>query len=196
MYRGWCVGDGVYAQDHHVSQVVPLPPCALPPVCNFPSCKRKRGNMLTGSGPQVSDVLQPEGKQNPLQRLHRRHGQDRRGRQVPPAKAADGIHRHGVKHTPSTPNPHTQTAEPRTPKPLTPPLSNVSHIVPSFHGVFCIPTASGVAIHSPQFAEAAAADEAHLAAIKCAKGMAMLAMRVLVDGGVADGARRDFEKAD
>lgn len=75
-------------------------------------------------------------------------------------------------------------------------MGNVSHTVPSFHGAFCIPTAPGVAIHSPAFASAAAADKAHVAAIKCAKGMAMLALRVFFDGSVADEARRDFEKPD
>lgn len=75
-------------------------------------------------------------------------------------------------------------------------MGNVSYTVPSFHGAFGVPTAPDVAIHSPQFAAAAATDEGHAAAIKCAKGMAMLALRVLVDGGVADAARRDFEQPD
>ncbi|POR35573.1 Uncharacterized protein TPAR_04229 [Tolypocladium paradoxum] len=75
-------------------------------------------------------------------------------------------------------------------------MGNVSHTVPSFHGVFSVPTAPDVAIHSPQFAAAAATDEGHAAAIKCSKGMAMLALRVLVDGTIADAARRDFEQPD
>ena len=85
---------------------------------------------------------------------------------------------------------------PPTPQTASTDMGNVSHIAPSFHGVFCIPTGPDVAIHSEGFAAAAARDEAHGAAIKCAKGMAMLALRVLVDGGVADAARRDFEKPD
>lgn len=85
---------------------------------------------------------------------------------------------------------------PPTPQTASTDMGNVSHMVPSFHGVFCIPTAPDVAIHSAPFASAAATGEAHVAAIKCAKGMAMLALRVFVDGGVADGARRDFERPD
>lgn len=75
-------------------------------------------------------------------------------------------------------------------------MGNVSHVVPSFHGTLDLPTAPNVAIHSPQFAEAAATDDAHAAAMKCAKGMAMLALRVLSDGSVTDGARRDFQQPD
>ena len=75
-------------------------------------------------------------------------------------------------------------------------MGNVSYTVPSFHGAFSVPTAPNVAIHNPQFAAAAATDEGHAAAIKSSKGMAMLALRVLVDGSVADGARRDFELPD
>ncbi|GJN69377.1 hypothetical protein PLICBS_003425 [Purpureocillium lilacinum] len=75
-------------------------------------------------------------------------------------------------------------------------MGNVSQIVPSFHGAFGVPTAPNVAIHSPQFTEAAATDEAHGAAIRAGKGMAMLALRVLANGNLADAARRDFEKPD
>jgi len=75
-------------------------------------------------------------------------------------------------------------------------MGNVSQIVPSFHGAFAVPTAPNVAIHSPQFTEAAATDEAHGAAIRAGKGMAMLALRVLANGNLADAARRDFEKPD
>ncbi|UNI13697.1 hypothetical protein JDV02_000418 [Purpureocillium takamizusanense] len=75
-------------------------------------------------------------------------------------------------------------------------MGNVSQIVPSFHGAFAVPTAPNVAIHSPQFTAAAATDEAHAAAIRAGKGMAMLALRVLLDGSLADAARRDFEKSE
>ncbi|KJZ75223.1 hypothetical protein HIM_05417 [Hirsutella minnesotensis 3608] len=75
-------------------------------------------------------------------------------------------------------------------------MGNVSHAVPSFHGTFNIPTSPDVAIHSRPFAEAANTDEAHEAAFKCAKGMAMLALRVLTENDVSDGARLDFEKPD
>ncbi|KAJ6446911.1 metal-dependent amidase/aminoacylase/carboxypeptidase [Purpureocillium lavendulum] len=75
-------------------------------------------------------------------------------------------------------------------------MGNVSHLVPSFHGAFGVPAESNVAIHSADFATAAATDEAHAAALSSAKGMAMLALRVLVDGEFTDAARRDFEKPD
>ncbi|KAI0165439.1 hypothetical protein GGR52DRAFT_108787 [Hypoxylon sp. FL1284] len=72
-------------------------------------------------------------------------------------------------------------------------MGNVAHAVPSFHGAFIVPTAPDVALHSKQFAQAASTDEAHEVALNCAKGMAMIAMRVLLDGKVAEGARWDFE---
>ncbi|KAK1991225.1 metal-dependent amidase/aminoacylase/carboxypeptidase [Colletotrichum falcatum] len=75
-------------------------------------------------------------------------------------------------------------------------MGNVSHLVPSFHGAFVIPTSPDVAGHNPKFAAAAVTDEAHAAAIKCAKGMAMLAVRVLADSAIAQKARRDFETPD
>ncbi|RSM20342.1 hypothetical protein CDV31_000837 [Fusarium ambrosium] len=72
-------------------------------------------------------------------------------------------------------------------------MGNVSYLVPSFHGAFTITSDPNVAIHSPKFAEAASADEAHATAMKTAKGMAMLAIRVLIEENIAHGARRDFE---
>ncbi|GJC96286.1 Metal-dependent amidase/aminoacylase/carboxypeptidase [Colletotrichum higginsianum IMI 349063] len=75
-------------------------------------------------------------------------------------------------------------------------MGNVSHLVPSFHGAFVIPTSPDVAGHHPEFAAAAATDEAHAAALKCAKGMAMLAVRVLTDDLIANRARKDFMTPD
>ena len=48
-------------------------------------------------------------------------------------------------------------------------------------------------MHHPLFAGHAATDEAHNAAIRCAKGMAMLTLRVLADPKLVDEARKDFE---
>ncbi|EKG20969.1 Peptidase M20 [Macrophomina phaseolina MS6] len=73
-------------------------------------------------------------------------------------------------------------------------MGNVSYAVPSFHGAFGIPAPENVVGHHPGFAAAAGTDEAHAAAINCAKGMAMLGWRVLTDDGIAEGARRDFEQ--
>ncbi|KAG7047239.1 metal-dependent amidase/aminoacylase/carboxypeptidase [Colletotrichum scovillei] len=75
-------------------------------------------------------------------------------------------------------------------------MGNVSYHVPSFHGAFVIPTSPDVAGHNPKFAAAAATDEAHKAALTCAKGMAMLAVRVLVDDDIASRARADFGSPD
>ncbi|OHE91057.1 metal-dependent amidase/aminoacylase/carboxypeptidase [Colletotrichum orchidophilum] len=75
-------------------------------------------------------------------------------------------------------------------------MGNVSYVVPSFHGAFVIPTSPDVAGHNPKFAAAAATHEAHKAALTCAKGMAMLAVRVLVDDTIASQAREDFESPD
>ena len=73
-------------------------------------------------------------------------------------------------------------------------MGNVSHLVPSFHGAFTIPATPDVSGHNPKFAACAATDEAHEAALKSAKGMAMLGLRVLLDDVVAEGARGDFHK--
>ncbi|KAH7371477.1 putative amidohydrolase [Pyrenochaeta sp. MPI-SDFR-AT-0127] len=75
-------------------------------------------------------------------------------------------------------------------------MGNVSHLVPSFHGAFAIPAAPDVSIHNPAFAACASTEEAHKAALQCAKGMAMLALRVLVDEEIARGAKEDFDKRD
>ncbi|KAI1458821.1 hypothetical protein F4805DRAFT_114603 [Annulohypoxylon moriforme] len=73
-------------------------------------------------------------------------------------------------------------------------MGNVSQVVPSFHGAFGIPTDSNVALHSPPFAAAASTDEAHEVCLKSAKGMAMLAIHVLLDDELAANAKGDFEK--
>lgn len=75
-------------------------------------------------------------------------------------------------------------------------MGNVSHIIPSFHGAFAIPATPDVSIHNQAFANCAGKDEAHDVALNCAKGMATLALRVLMDDDVARRAREDFEKSD
>lgn len=75
-------------------------------------------------------------------------------------------------------------------------MGNVSYVVPSFHGAFPVPTTPDVAAHNPKFAACAGTPEAHLSALNCAKGMAMMAIRVLTDDSIAEGARKDFEKKD
>jgi metal-dependent amidase/aminoacylase/carboxypeptidase family protein len=75
-------------------------------------------------------------------------------------------------------------------------MGNVSHIIPSFHGAFVIPAKEDVSAHNPAFAACAGTDEGHKAALNCAKGMAMLALRVLTDADVARRAKEEFEKGD
>lgn len=75
-------------------------------------------------------------------------------------------------------------------------MGNVSHLVPSFHGGFIIPAGPEISAHNPGFAACAGTEEAHQAALTCAKGMAMLALRVLVDDDLAQRAKFDFDKRD
>ncbi|KAK2124308.1 hypothetical protein NOF04DRAFT_1349754 [Fusarium oxysporum II5] len=70
----------------------------------------------------------------------------------------------------------------------------VSYEVPGLHSAFVVPTPSNVARHNPNFAAAAATDEAHSITIKCAKDLAMLAFRVLTDDKGAMGAKADFDE--
>ncbi|PHH66595.1 hypothetical protein CDD81_6432 [Ophiocordyceps australis] len=72
-------------------------------------------------------------------------------------------------------------------------MGNVSHQVPTFHGGFGIETEPTAAMHSPEFATAAEKKEAHESAIRCAKGMAGMALRVLMEDEVAEEAKRDFK---
>jgi metal-dependent amidase/aminoacylase/carboxypeptidase family protein len=73
-------------------------------------------------------------------------------------------------------------------------MGNVTHVVPGIHGAFGIETGPNVALHSREFAAAAGTDEAHDVAIKSGKGLAMLALRVLLDDAIAERARADFDK--
>ena len=75
-------------------------------------------------------------------------------------------------------------------------MGNVSHLVPSFHGGFIIPAGPEISAHNPGFAACAGTEGAHRAALTCAKGMAMLALRILVDDDLALLAKADFEMSD
>ena len=75
-------------------------------------------------------------------------------------------------------------------------MGNVSHLVPSFHGGFIIPAGPEISAHNPGFAACAGTEEALQAALTCAKGMAMLALRILVDDDLAQRAKADFETRD
>ncbi|KAH8681945.1 hypothetical protein BX600DRAFT_521293 [Xylariales sp. PMI_506] len=73
-------------------------------------------------------------------------------------------------------------------------MGNVSYAVPSFHGMFGIPTAPGVPVHHKDFAEASGTEIAHSIALKTGKALAMLAYKVLVDDDIAFHAATDFAK--
>ena len=75
-------------------------------------------------------------------------------------------------------------------------MGNVSHVVPSFQGAFIICREKGVAIHHPRFTVSSGTDEAHAAALNCAHGMAMLAVRALVDDDFSERAWHDFRQPD
>lgn len=69
-------------------------------------------------------------------------------------------------------------------------MGNVSHLVPSIHPMFAIPTEA--ANHTPGFTVAAATREAHVATLKAAAGLAMTALDVLTNHDVLEAARREF----
>ncbi|KAK1143927.1 hypothetical protein N8T08_005836 [Aspergillus melleus] len=58
-------------------------------------------------------------------------------------------------------------------------MGNVSHVIPSFHGVFGISTPDGAPPHHAAFAKAAGSEEAYSEAMICGKAMAMLGWRIL-----------------
>ncbi|KAF3062238.1 Peptidase M20 domain-containing protein 2 [Daldinia childiae] len=65
--------------------------------------------------------------------------------------------------------------------------------VTAFHGAFAISAPPNTSLHNPGFTAAASTDEAHEKALRCAKGMAMLAVRVLLDEELASKADYDFQ---
>jgi len=72
---------------------------------------------------------------------------------------------------------------------------NVSHVCPSFHGLYAIPVKDNAANHTPGFTDAAATDEAHKLTILTSKGMAGVALRVLLDDRFAKDVKEQFEAA-
>lgn len=73
-------------------------------------------------------------------------------------------------------------------------MGNVAHQFPTFHGAFIVPADAEVTLHSSDFAQAAGTEEAHETAMHTAKGMSMLAVRVLLDANIAQNAMRDFRE--
>lgn len=73
-------------------------------------------------------------------------------------------------------------------------FGNVTYQLPSLHPVFSIPTEPNGQNHTPAFTAAAAAPEAHAAALVVMKGLAMAGFRVLDDAEFADRVQRAWEE--
>ncbi|KAF5234778.1 hypothetical protein FANTH_11967 [Fusarium anthophilum] len=73
-------------------------------------------------------------------------------------------------------------------------FGNVSYECPSLHPLFIIPTLPTDNVHAPGFARAAGEPAAFDAAIKAAKGIAILGVRVLIDEKFAKRTREAFEE--
>lgn len=71
-------------------------------------------------------------------------------------------------------------------------MGNVSHVVPSIQPSYAIPCAA--ANHNAGFATAAATPEAHVAAIRAAKAMAMTALDALLRPDLLESARAGFRQ--
>jgi hypothetical protein len=69
-------------------------------------------------------------------------------------------------------------------------MGNVSHIVPSIQPSYAIPCEAGN--HNPDFTAAAATPEAHAAALRAAKALAMTGLDALFHSELLAAARDDF----
>jgi amidohydrolase len=72
-------------------------------------------------------------------------------------------------------------------------MGNVSHVVPSIQPSYAIPCEAGN--HNPDFTAAAATPEAHAAALRAAKALAMTGLDALFRPAVLAAAREDFRAA-
>ncbi|KAF7561631.1 hypothetical protein G7046_g2526 [Stylonectria norvegica] len=71
-------------------------------------------------------------------------------------------------------------------------MGNVSYQVPSFHGLLGIPTEDGVFCHNAKFADASGTKEAFQAAMRGARGLAMLGWRFIHEDKFAAQVGEDF----
>lgn len=71
---------------------------------------------------------------------------------------------------------------------------NVSHVCPSFHGLYAIPVQDGAVNHTQGFTDAAATDDAHKLTTLTSKGMAGVAVRILIDEDFANEVKDLFDK--
>ena len=72
-------------------------------------------------------------------------------------------------------------------------MGNVSHVAPSIHPYFAIRTDGG--IHTPEFAQAAATEEAHAETLTAAKALAMTALDLCLAPDLLASAREHFRAA-
>ncbi|KAF5614496.1 hypothetical protein F25303_14126 [Fusarium sp. NRRL 25303] len=73
-------------------------------------------------------------------------------------------------------------------------FGNVSYECPSLHPLFIIPTLPTDNVHAPGFARAAGEPAAFDAAIKAAKGIAVLGFKVLIDDQFANAVKEAFKE--
>lgn len=73
-------------------------------------------------------------------------------------------------------------------------MGNVSRIISSLHGAFVIQAKYDVSAHNPAFAACSGTEGGQKAAVNSAKGMAMLALRVLVDEQASKIAKEGFKR--
>jgi hypothetical protein len=69
----------------------------------------------------------------------------------------------------------------------------VSYEVPSIHPIYAIPTLPGQGNHTRGFTDAAATEEAHRLTLKSAKGIAVVAWKVLADKAFAEEVQKAFK---
>ncbi|KAA1079082.1 hypothetical protein PGT21_030934 [Puccinia graminis f. sp. tritici] len=72
-------------------------------------------------------------------------------------------------------------------------FGNVSYEVPSIHPIYAIPTLPGQGNHTRGFTDAAATEEAHHLTLKSAKGIAVVAWKVLADKAFAEEVQKAFK---
>lgn len=72
-------------------------------------------------------------------------------------------------------------------------MGDVSYVVPSIHPMFGIPCPAGEGNHTPGFTAAAATPEAHEAAMRAAKGLALTALDLYLKPGMLEAASREFK---
>ncbi|SPQ21360.1 f09478f6-4275-4ddc-9ff3-a28dc6fad3a9 [Thermothielavioides terrestris] len=73
-------------------------------------------------------------------------------------------------------------------------MGDVCYECPGFHGVFGLETKEGEANHTKGFTAAAGTDDAFERALECARGMALVAWKVLADDAFAQRVHKEWEE--